>query len=84
MPQMRLNNIMILHGRKERTDALSIASCMNQFVSFNEHGWKCLASFEDIILFKDYIVLRDFNAVVSCTFYYHILNHSTKSNHQVK
>ncbi|KAL5487129.1 hypothetical protein EMCRGX_G019695 [Ephydatia muelleri] len=28
---------MILHAHKERTDALSVASCLNQFVSLNEH-----------------------------------------------
>ena len=54
MSQMRLNNIMILHAHKERTDALSVASCLNQFVSRNEHR---LASFEDIMPFKDYIIL---------------------------
>ena len=28
MPQMRLNNIIILHALKERADALPIASCL--------------------------------------------------------
>ena len=57
MSQMRLNNIMILHAHKERTDALSIASCLNKFVSLMSTGWKYLVSFEDIMPFKDYIVL---------------------------
>ena len=37
MTQMRLNNIMILHAHKERTDALSIPSCLNEFVALNDH-----------------------------------------------
>ena len=45
MSQMRLNNIIILHAHKERTDALSIPSCLNEFVSLNEHRLEVLGKF---------------------------------------
>ena len=37
MSQMRVNNLLILHAHKERTDALSVASGLNEFISLNEH-----------------------------------------------
>ena len=45
MSQMRLNNIMILHAHKERTDALSIASCLNKICKPDEHRLEVFGKF---------------------------------------
>ena len=37
MGQSRLNHLMILHTHKERTDELSLESCLNEFVAGSEH-----------------------------------------------
>ena len=37
MGQSRLNHLMILHIHKERTDKLSLESCLNEFVAGSEH-----------------------------------------------
>ena len=37
MSQLRLNNLLILHAHKDRTDDLVIPSCLNEFVKGNEH-----------------------------------------------
>ena len=36
MKQLRLNNIMILHVHKDRTDDLNLAEVANEFVSVKE------------------------------------------------
>ena len=37
MSQVRLNNLMILHIHKQRTDKLNLKATLNEFVSCNEH-----------------------------------------------
>ena len=37
MLQLRLNNLLILHAHKDRTDDLVIPSCLKEFVKRNEH-----------------------------------------------
>ena len=37
MSQSRLNNLMALHVHKERCDNLCLQSCVNDFISSNEH-----------------------------------------------
>lgn len=48
---------MILHAQNERTDALSIASCLNEFVNLNEHGLETFGKFGDIMPLKDYVIV---------------------------
>jgi len=38
MSQLHLNNLLILHTHKDRTDDLVIPSCLNEFVKGNEHS----------------------------------------------
>ena len=46
MSQMHMNNIMILQAHNERTDALSITSCLNEFVSLrNKHRLEVFGKF---------------------------------------
>ena len=40
MSQSRLNNLMVLHVHKQRTDKLNLKACVNEFVSGNEHSSK--------------------------------------------
>lgn len=35
--QTRLNNLLVLHVHKQRTDELDLSACLNDFVSENEH-----------------------------------------------
>ena len=37
MSQLRLNNLLLLHTHKQRTDALDILSCLNAFVHGSDH-----------------------------------------------
>ena len=37
MSQVRLNNLLILHVHKQRTDELDLRIILNEFVSSNEH-----------------------------------------------
>ena len=37
MSQLRLNNLLILHIHKERTDNLELTTCLNEFVFGSEH-----------------------------------------------
>ena len=45
MTQSRLNNLMLLHIHKERLDKLCLKSCLNEFVSSNEHRIQRFAKF---------------------------------------
>ena len=37
MSQLRLNNLLILHAHKDRTDDMVIPSCLNEFIRGYEH-----------------------------------------------
>ena len=37
MSQQRLNNLMVLHVHKDRTDELDLKVCLNEFVTGSEH-----------------------------------------------
>lgn len=43
--QKRLNNLMTLHIQKNHTDALSLESCINHFVTGTEHRLTLFGSF---------------------------------------
>lgn len=45
MSQLRLNNLLILHAHKDRTDDLSISSCLNEFVRGIEHRMSVFGDF---------------------------------------
>ena len=45
MSQSRLNNVMVLHIHKERLDKLCLKSCLNEFISSNEHRLQRFAKF---------------------------------------
>ena len=47
MSQARLNNLMALHVHKERCDKLCLRSCVNDFISSNEHREQRIAKFKD-------------------------------------
>ena len=40
MSQLRLNNLIVLHSHKEKTDSLDISACLNYFIEGNEHRIK--------------------------------------------
>lgn len=46
MSQSRLNNLMALHVHKERCDNLCLQSCVNDFISANEHREQRIAKFK--------------------------------------
>ena len=37
MSQSRLNNLMVLHVHKQRTDSLNLKACVNEFICANDH-----------------------------------------------
>ena len=45
MSQSRLKNLMVLHIHKERLDKLCLKSCLNDFISSNEHRLQHFAKF---------------------------------------
>ena len=45
MSQLRLNNLMILHVHKQRTDELNLRASLNEFVSGNEHRSNSIEKF---------------------------------------
>ena len=45
MSQARLNNLLLLHTHKQRTDALDISSCLNSFVQGSEHRQQVFGKF---------------------------------------
>ena len=45
MSQMRVNNLCVLHAHKDRTDGLSIVSCLNDFVSSRERRFEVFGKF---------------------------------------
>ena len=45
MSQLRLNNLLILHAHKVRTDDLDIPSCLNEFIRGNEHRMNTFGEF---------------------------------------
>ena len=45
MSQMRVNNLCVLHAHKDRTDGISIVSCLNDFVSSREHRFEVFGKF---------------------------------------
>ena len=45
MTQARLNNLMVMHIHKDRLDKLCLKSCLNEFVSLNEHRLQSFAKF---------------------------------------
>ena len=46
MSQLRLNNLLVLHAHKEKTDSLDISACLNYFIEGNEHRIKILGGFK--------------------------------------
>ena len=50
MSQNRLNNMMVLHVHKEKTDALKLVNVANEFVFGSEHRLKQFGKFTDIDL----------------------------------
>lgn len=47
MKQERLNNLMILHVHKGKTDSIDLSSCCNDFVTGNEHQLQVFGSFKE-------------------------------------
>ena len=45
MSQQRLNNLMVLHVYKERTNELCLKSCLNKFVIGSEHRTTTIGHF---------------------------------------
>ena len=45
MSQLHLNNLLILHAHKDRTDDLDIPSCLNEFIRGNEHRMSIFGEF---------------------------------------
>ena len=45
MSQLRLNNLLLLHTHKQRTDALDIPSCLNAFAQGSDHRQQVLCKF---------------------------------------
>ena len=45
MSQLRLNNLLVLHAHKDKTDDLSIPSCLNEFVKGSEHRMSVFGDF---------------------------------------
>ena len=45
MSQSRLNNLMLLHVHKDRTDKLDLKACSNEFVTGNDHRMKNIQQF---------------------------------------
>lgn len=45
MSQLRLNNLLILHAHKDRTDHLIVPSCLNEFIRGNEHRMTVFGDF---------------------------------------
>ena len=45
MGQQRLNNLMLIHVHKERTDLLNIIDIANEFVSDSEHRLRLFGKF---------------------------------------
>ena len=50
MSQNRLNNMIVLHVHKEKTDALKLVNVANKFVFGSEHRLKQFGKFTDIDL----------------------------------
>ena len=48
MTQSRLNNLMVLHVHKERTDCLDIVAVANDFVSASEHRSSIFGTFKSV------------------------------------
>ena len=46
MSQVRLNNLLVLHAHKAKTDTLSISSCLNEFVAGSEHRLRIFGKFD--------------------------------------
>ena len=46
--QLRLNNLLVLHAHKEKTDSLDISACLNYFIEGNEHRIKILGGLMNI------------------------------------
>ena len=45
MSQQRLNNLMLLHGHKDRTDKLNLKTTLNDFVQSSQHRTSLFAMF---------------------------------------
>lgn len=50
MSRLWLNNVLILHAHKDRTDDLIIPSCLNEFVRGNEHRMSVFGDFATQLL----------------------------------
>ncbi len=46
MSQLRLNNLLILHAHKDRTDSLTLSECLNDFITNNEHRLQIFGKFK--------------------------------------
>ena len=49
MEQVRLNNIMMLHAQKDRTDALSLIDVANDFIDGSEYCLSIFGNFQKLI-----------------------------------
>ncbi len=47
MSESRLNNLMMLHIHKERTDSLSLFSIANNFVDLSDHRQTMFGTFTE-------------------------------------
>lgn len=45
MTQMRLNNLLVLHVHKDKTDNIKLECCLNEFVSLNDHRFSVFGKF---------------------------------------
>ena len=66
MGQSRLNHLMILPIHKERTDELSLQSCLNTFVAGSEHRLSLFEHFEYFLWLL--ILLASYIYVLGCYF----------------
>ena len=65
MSQNRLNNIMVLHVPKEKTDALKFINVAKEFVFGSEHRLKQFWKFTDIDLQRKDVPVKFYGVYVN-------------------
>jgi len=65
MNQVRLNNVMMLHVHKDRTDGLSLIDVGNEFVSGSEHRVTIFGKFESIDTKRSQTLMKSISTQVS-------------------
>ena len=65
MSQNRLNNMMVLHVHKEKTDALKLVNVANEFVFGCKHRLKQFGKFTDIDLGRQDVPVKSCGVYVN-------------------